>query len=60
MKRLTASVIVSVSFTDKDKGILLVGSQHNGKVDVINSFSGKEAFDLYKKLTTPKKEENHD
>lgn len=60
MKRLTASVIVSVSFTDKNKGILLVGSQRNGKVDVINSFSGKEAFDLYKKLITPKKEENHD
>ena len=37
-----------------DKGILLVGSQQNGKMDIVNAFQGQEAFDIYEKLSTLK------
>ena len=48
------SVIVSWDFTNKDSGVLLVGQQTNGRVVVVNAFEGKEARDIYKKLTTMK------
>lgn len=52
------SIIVSVDFSNgKDVGVLIVGRQQNGKVDIINAFQGKEAEELYSKLTTVKKEE---
>lgn len=50
------SVIVSWDFTNKDSGVLLVGQQTNGRVVVVNAFEGKEARDIYKKLTTMKGE----
>lgn len=47
----TDSVIVSWDFSrGKD-----VGSQKNGRVDVINAYQGKEAYELYRKLTIQKK-----
>lgn len=52
----TGSVIVSWNFSHgKDKSILLVGSQKNGKVEIVNAFQGKEAEDIYKKLTTKRR-----
>lgn len=51
------SVIVSVDFSNgKDVGVLIVGRQQNGRVDIINAFQGKEAEELYLKLITPPKE----
>ena len=51
----SGSVIVSWDFSNgKDVGVLIVGEQKNGKVNIINAFQGQEAKDLYKKLTTPK------
>ena len=45
----TDSVIVSWDFSrGKDVGILIVGSQKNGRVDVINAYQGKEAYELYR------------
>jgi len=55
---ISESLIVSVSFSAEDSGVLIVGKQKDGKVDVINAFQGKEAWDLYKKITTVKLEEN--
>jgi len=56
--RVNESVIVGVDFTKgEDVGVLIVGRQQNGKVDIINAFQGKEALDLYLKLTTVKKKE---
>lgn len=53
----TDSVIVSWDFSrGKDVGVLIVGSQKNGRVDVINAYQGKEAYELYRKLTIQKKE----
>ena len=47
------AVIVSWDFLNGfDTGILLVGEQKHGKVNVINAFKGEEAYALYKKLTT--------
>jgi len=42
--------IVSVALDDDGTGVLVVGEQKNGKVDVINAFQGKEAWDLFNKL----------
>lgn len=50
------SVIVSWDFSNgKDVGVLLVGKQVNGKVEVINAFQGEEAYELYRRLTVQKK-----
>lgn len=52
------SILVSVSFSDKDTGVLIVGRKRiNQSPEVINAFQGKEAVELYNKLIT-KKEEN--
>ena len=48
--KILESFIVSVSFSDKNHGVLIVGKQNNGKVDVINAFEGEEAMELFKKL----------
>jgi hypothetical protein len=49
------AVIVSWDFSHgKDKTIVLVGKQNNGKVDVINAFQGQDAIDIYNKLTGKK------
>jgi len=55
---MVESVIVSVSFPengDEDSGILLVGRKKTGhNADIINVFKGKEARELYDKLTKRK------
>lgn len=52
----TGSVIVSWDFSrGEDVGVLIVGSQKNGRVDVINAYQGKEAYELYQKIMSQKK-----
>lgn len=49
----SGSVIVSWDFSNgKDVSIVIVGEQKNGKVEIVNAFQGKEAEELYLKLTT--------
>lgn len=50
MNKVEGAFIVSFSFSDKDKGVLIVGKQTKGKVDIINAFQGDEAWELYHKL----------
>lgn len=52
----SGAMIVSWDFTNgRDKSILLVGKKKPGKaVEVINAFQGKEAEELYLKLTKRK------
>lgn len=52
MSKVEGAFIVSFSFSDTDekKGVLIVGKQTKGKVDIINAFHGNEAWDLYHKL----------
>lgn len=52
MEYVNESVIVGVSLNGSDEDVLIVGRQKKlGDVDVINAFQGKEARDLYEKLT---------
>lgn len=53
MSGINKSFIVGVDFADNgDTGVLTVGEQKNGKVNIINAFQGQDAFEIYKKLTT--------
>lgn len=55
---MVESVIVSVNFPDdggEDTGLLLVGKPKPGHAsEIVNVIEGKEARDLYKKLTKRK------
>lgn len=56
--KVNECLLVSVDFTQgEDTGILIVGRQKNGKVDIVNAFQSQEAIDIYKKLITVKKKE---
>lgn len=49
-----ASVIVSISFSDKSD-VLLVGKKEPGMpVEIVNAFEGEEARELWEKLTVKK------
>lgn len=57
--KVNECLLVSVDFTQgEDTGVLIVGRQKNGKVDIVNAFQGLEAIDIYKKLITVNKKEN--
>lgn len=56
--KVNECLLVSVDFTKGvDTGVLIVGRQKNGKVDIINAFQGQEAADIYRKLITVNKKE---
>lgn len=58
MTNSNGAYIVSWDFTrGKDVGVLIVGHQHDGKIDIVNAFQGQEAYDIYTKLSTVKKVE---
>jgi hypothetical protein len=45
----------------KDEMVLIVGQKRmNESVEIINAFHGKDAEELYEKLTTRKQEETND
>ena len=54
--QITDSMLIGFSLeTRNDTAVLTVGKKRiNGSVEVINAFSGKEAVDLWKKLTQQK------
>lgn len=55
MEKQHGAYIVSWDFSHgNDKGVLLVGHQQKGKMDIVNAFQGEEAYELYKKLSTKK------
>lgn len=57
MNNIHGAYIVSFSFSevgDVATGVLVVGKQNKGDIDIINAFQGKEALDLYQKLTIKK------
>lgn len=52
----SGSLIVGFDFSKEDSGVLIIGRKEMGQqVTVINAFEGKEAYELYKKLTTVRK-----
>ena len=51
----TGSFIVSWDFSrNNDTDILLVGGESNGSMTIVNAFQGKEARDIYNKLSSVK------
>lgn len=56
--KVNECLLVSVDFAKGvDTGVLIVGRQKNGKVDIINAFQGQEAADIYRKLIIINKKE---
>ena len=59
MTNLSDTLLVSISFSDKDTGVLVVGRKRNNEsIDIVNAFQGDEALELYKKLVTQKEKNN--
>jgi hypothetical protein len=52
----TDNLIIGFDFSQgKDVGVLIVGRKRlNQTVEIVNAFQGKEAEDIYKRLTTVK------
>lgn len=60
MTNLSDTLLVSISFSDKDTGVLVVSRKRkNQSIEIINAFQGEEALDLYKKLVTKKEKNNN-
>ena len=60
MTNLSDTLLVSISFSDKDTGVLIAGRKRkNQSIEIVNAFQGDEALELYKKLVT-QKEKNHE
>lgn len=59
MTNLSDTLLVSISFSDKDTGVLVVGrKRQNQSIEIINAFQGEEALELYKKLVTKKEQKS--
>ena len=59
MTNLSDTLLVSISFSDKDTGVLVVGRKRNNQsIEIVNAFQGDEALELYKKLVTKKEKSN--
>lgn len=51
------TILVGFDFTHgEDQKILIVGHKEGKYLKIINAFEGDEAYELYKKLVTPKNE----
>ena len=57
MTNTTGSYIVAWDFSHNDKGVLIVGEQKKGAMNIINAFEGEEAYDIYKRLSTVKEKD---
>ena len=56
MKEISGSFVVSYSFSD-NTGVLIVGKQIKGKVDIVNAFQNEEAKNVLDMHVTKKKPE---
>lgn len=55
MNETNGAYVVSWDFSHgEDKDIVIVGKRENGKLIITNAFQGKEARDIYEKLSTVK------
>ena len=59
MMHINTAFTVAVDFSEKDKGVLIVGkTDEKGRMKIINAFEGEEAYELFQKLKKKKKKEN--
>lgn len=55
MNETSGAYVVSWDFNHgEDKDLMIVGKRQDGKLIIFNSFQGKEARDIYEKLSTVK------
>lgn len=55
MDKTNGCFVVSWDFNyGEDKDLVIVGKRENGALKIINAFQGKEARDIYEKLSTVK------
>ena len=55
MTREPHSLIIGVDLSrGEDHGVLIVGRQVNGKLEIVNAFQGKKAIDIYNQLVEDK------
>ena len=52
--RINESVIVSVDIHSDDRAIMIIGSQKNNRMDIINAIQGDEVIELWNRLTKKK------
>ena len=52
MNKTNGAYVVSWDFSNGiDKGVLIVGYHEKKKTNIVNAFQGKEAYDIYEKLS---------
>lgn len=57
MDKTNGCFVVSWDFNHgEDEDLVIVGERENGALKIINAFQGKEARDIYEKLSTVKEE----
>lgn len=60
MESLNDTLLISIDIRKSENALMLVGRKRRGEMlEIINSFQGQEARDIYNKLTE-KKESNED
>jgi ribosome-interacting GTPase 1 len=53
MEITSGSLLIGFDFSkSSDTSVLIVGKQKKGKIEIINAIQGKEAEELYTRLTT--------
>lgn len=54
MRHINTAFTVSVDFSEKDEGVMLVARQDEKtkKVEIMNAFVGEEAYELFQRLIT--------
>lgn len=51
----SGNFIIGYDFSNgKDKSVLIVGTQKDGKMNIVNAFQGEDAEAMYELLTTKK------
>lgn len=53
-ERKDDTLLVGLSFSSEDSGVLIVGRKNGAGIDIVNAFEGYEAQALYEKLITKK------
>lgn len=58
MESLNDTLLVSIDIREGESALMLVGRKRKGEMlEVINTFQGEEAKDIYNKLITKKEKE---
>ena len=58
MESLNDTLLISIDIREGESTLMLVGRKRKGEMlEIINTVQGKEAKDIYNKLTTKKEKE---